>query len=74
MTQTLRTLNALLAETFDNFEVNGAAHDASPNLIFGGSFSSSRSAIAFVMPAMSNWKKGEVTKVDRETATGEYLL
>jgi hypothetical protein len=34
----------LLAETLDSFDVKGAAHEASPSLILGGSFSSSISA------------------------------
>jgi hypothetical protein len=43
-----------LAETLDSFDVNGAAQDASPNLIFGTSSSPSMSASAFVIVPISN--------------------
>ena len=43
-----------LAETLDSFDVNGAAHEASPNLIFGTSSSPSISANLSVMDARSN--------------------
>lgn len=42
------------AATFASFEVKGAAQDASPSLIFGGSFSSSISAILSVSELRSN--------------------
>lgn len=45
-----------LAETFDNFDVKGAAQDASPSLIFGTSSSSSISASLSVIELMSNCK------------------
>ena len=44
----------LLALTFDSFEVNGAAHEASPSLIFGTSSSASISASLSVIEARSN--------------------
>jgi hypothetical protein len=43
-----------LAETLDSFDVNGAAQDASPNLILGTSSSPSMSAREFVMVVRSN--------------------
>jgi hypothetical protein len=43
-----------LAETLDSFDVNGAAQDASPSLIFGTSSSPSISARALVMLLRSN--------------------
>lgn len=42
------------AETLANLDVKGAAQDASPSLILGGSFSSSISAILSVIEARSN--------------------
>ena len=44
----------ILAETFDNLEVKGAAQEASPNLILGTSSSSSISASLSVIDAKSN--------------------
>ena len=43
-----------LAETFDSFEVKGAAQEASPSLIFGTSSSSSIEASLSVIEARSN--------------------
>lgn len=43
-----------LAETLDSLDVNGAAQDASPSLIFGTSSSPSISAILSVIAAKLN--------------------
>jgi hypothetical protein len=44
----------VLEETLESLDVNGAAHEASPSLILGGSFSSSISASLSVILAKSN--------------------
>lgn len=49
----------VLATTFDNFEVNGAATEASPNLIWGTSWSSSILASWSVMDETSNCRTGQ---------------
>lgn len=65
----------LPADTLDNFEVNGAAHDASPSLIFGGSFSSSMSAIALVIAPKSNYKKpSQERSHDRECTAHTFSI
>ena len=47
----------LLADTWDSFEVKGAAQDASPSFIFGTSSSESISVILSVIEARSNYHK-----------------
>ena len=60
----------LLAETFDSLDVKGAAQDASPNLIFGTSPSSSASARASVIAAKLNYPRGNtIIRYDSITAS-----
>lgn len=53
-TRSSKTYFDIPLATLDNLEVNGAAHDASPSLIFGTSSSESISAKLFVIESRLN--------------------
>lgn len=55
-----KTRENVLAETLDNLEVKGAAQEASPNLIWGTSWSSSNSESLDVIVVISNFSNGLV--------------